>query len=56
MVTGALNFDPLGLKPKDPAEFKSVHTKEIDTGRLAMLAIATAGILAQEIVTGKSVF
>jgi len=45
------------LKPKDGPdgpEFKSIQTKEINNGRLAMLA--TAGIIAQEMVTGQTVF
>jgi len=53
-VAGDFGFDPLGLKPKDPAEFNKLQTKELSNGRLAMLA--TAGILAQEAVTGQQVF
>jgi len=56
-IAGDFGFDPLGLKPKDGPdgpEFKSIQTKEINNGRLAMLA--TAGIIAQEMVTGKTVF
>merc|ERR1719159_1049469 len=53
-VPGDFNFDPLGLKPKDAAGFKELQTKEINNGRLAMLA--AMGILAQELVTKKSVF
>ena len=53
-TAGDLRFDPLGLKPQSPAAFKTMATKEINNGRLAMLAIA--GIVAQELVTGKSVF
>jgi len=52
-VNGDLKFDPLGLKPRSPAEFKTMVTKELNNGRLAMLAIA--GIVAQELVTGKSI-
>lgn len=44
----------IGLKPKDPAGFKNMVTKELNNGRLAMLAIA--GIVAQELVTGQSIF
>merc|ERR1712048_753466 len=51
---GDFNFDPLGLKPTDPAELKELQNKELNNGRLAMLA--AAGILAQEAATGKSVF
>jgi len=53
-VPGDFNFDPLGLKPKDAAEFKTLQTKEINNGRLAMLA--AMGILAQELATGKKIF
>jgi len=53
-VPGDLGFDPLGMKPKDPEEFKKLQTKEINNGRLAMLA--AVGIMAQEMVTGKWVF
>jgi hypothetical protein len=53
-VPGDLGWDPLGLKPKDAKAFKEMQNKEINNGRLAMLA--AAGILAQEAVTGKYVF
>merc|ERR1711990_559014 len=39
-------FDPLGLMPEDPAELKEMQTKELNNGRLAMIAIA--GMVAQE--------
>merc|ERR1712014_516705 len=51
---GDLGFDPLGIKPSDPMELKEIQTKELNNGRMAMLA--TMGILAQELVTGKKVF
>jgi hypothetical protein len=47
---GDFGFDPLNLKPKDPKEFKIMQTKELNNGRLAM--IAAAGMIAQELVTG----
>merc|ERR1719230_222651 len=53
-VPGDLGFDPLGLKPKDPKEFKEMQTKELNNGRLAM--IAAAGMIAQELVTGQKLF
>merc|ERR1712176_1306596 len=53
-VPGDFNFDPLGLKPTDAAKFKELQTKEINNGRLAMLA--AIGIVAQEFATGKKVF
>merc|ERR1719231_587457 len=49
---GDLGFDPLGLAPEDPAEFRLMQEKELSHGRLAMLA--AAGFLAQEAVTGKT--
>jgi hypothetical protein len=53
-VPGDLGWDPLGLKPTDPAELKTMQTKELNNGRLAM--IAAAGMLAQELATGEKVF
>jgi light-harvesting complex I chlorophyll a/b binding protein 4 len=50
-VPGDLGYDPLGLKPKTDAEFKEMQNKELNNGRLAMLA--TAGMIAQELVTGQ---
>merc|ERR1712151_1193959 len=49
---GDLAWDPLGLKPADPAEFREMQEKELSHGRLAMLA--AAGFMAQEAVTGKT--
>merc|ERR1712182_101940 len=51
---GDLGFDPLGLKPTDPAELKEMQTKELNNGRLAMMAIA--GMIIQEGVTGGKLF
>ena len=53
-VNGDLKFDPLGLKPTAPAALKTIQTKELNNGRLAMLAIA--GIVAQELVTKAPIF
>ena len=50
---GDIGFDPLGLKPEDPEEFNIMQTKELQNGRLAMLA--AAGFLAQEAVDGKGI-
>merc|ERR1719199_2072533 len=49
---GDLGFDPLNLKPEDPAEFRLMQEKELSHCRLAM--IAAAGFLAQEAVTGQT--
>jgi len=53
-VPGDLGFDPLGLKPTDPGQLKEMQTKELNNGRLAM--IAAAGMLAQELVTRQKIF
>ena len=50
---GDIGFDPLGLKPEDPEELDLMITKELQNGRLAMLA--AAGFLAQEAVDGKGI-
>jgi light-harvesting complex I chlorophyll a/b binding protein 1 len=42
-----LSFDPLGLKPTDDEELKVLQTKELNNGRLAMIAIA--GFVLQEV-------
>merc|ERR1711985_136155 len=51
---GDLGFDPLGLKPTNPEEFKEMQNKELNNGRLAM--IAAAGMIAQELATGQKLF
>ncbi|KAK3247900.1 hypothetical protein CYMTET_42615 [Cymbomonas tetramitiformis] len=51
---GDLGFDPLGMKPSGEKEFIRVQNKELNNGRLAMIAIA--GLVAQELVTGEKVF
>ena len=51
---GDLGFDPLGLLPSDPAEAKLMRTKELQNGRLAMLAVV--GFCLQEEVNGLKVF
>jgi hypothetical protein len=48
-----INFDPLGLNPTDPDELMSIQTKELQNGRLAMLA--AVGFMAQELVDGKGI-
>ena len=52
-VPGDIGFDPLNLKPKDDAKFFELQTKELQNGRLAMLA--AAGFMAQELVDGKGI-
>jgi len=51
---GDVGFDPLGLKPEDEEEFFAMSTKELQHGRVAMLAVA--GIVAQELTNGKEIF
>merc|ERR1711924_90944 len=46
-ANGDLGWDPLGLKPTDPAELKEMQTKEINNGRLAMIGIV--GMIGQEL-------
>jgi len=50
---GDIGFDPLGLKPTDSEELNIMITKELQNGRLAM--IAAAGFLAQEAADGKGI-
>jgi hypothetical protein len=50
---GDIDFDPLGLRPEDPAAFAEMNTKELQNGRLAMLA--AAGFIAQELVNGQEI-
>lgn len=50
---GDIGFDPFGLKPTDQKELNTMITKELQHGRLAMLA--AAGFLAQEAVNGKGI-
>merc|ERR1719515_629606 len=53
-ASGDLGFDPLGLKPTDPEELKQMQTKELQNGRLAM--IAAAGMIAQELASQEKLF
>jgi len=53
-VPGDFMFDPLGLKPKTEAELEVMQTKELNNGRLAMIAMA--GMVVQELVTGEKLF
>ena len=50
---GDISFDPLGLKPSDAEEFATMQTKELNNGRLAM--IAAAGMCVQEQVNGQGI-
>jgi len=50
---GDYGWDPLGLRPKEPKAWLEAQNKEINNGRLAMLAVA--GIIAAEESTGLKV-
>jgi hypothetical protein len=50
---GDLGFDPLGLKPKSADGFATQQTKELNNGRLAMLAVA--GFCVQELVNHQTI-
>jgi len=47
---GDLNFDPLNIRPTEKGEFDLMVTRELQNGRLAMLAVA--GFWAQEKING----
>ena len=51
---GDLKFDPLNLKPTNAADFDVMTTKELNNGRLAM--IAAMGMIVQEQVTHHTLF
>jgi len=51
---GSLGFDPLGLKPSDEKQLRTMQEKELNNGRLAMIGVA--GFVGQELVTSKSLF
>lgn len=52
-IPGDLQFDPFGFKPEDPDDLFTMQTRELQNGRLAMLA--TAGFMAQELTDGKGI-
>jgi light-harvesting complex I chlorophyll a/b binding protein 1 len=49
-----ITFDPLGLAPKDPDAFREMQTKELNNGRVAM--IASIIFFYQEATSGKGLF
>uniref|UniRef100_A0A7S2MJE1 Uncharacterized protein n=1 Tax=Haptolina brevifila TaxID=156173 RepID=A0A7S2MJE1_9EUKA len=52
--SGDLGFDPLRLKPESAEELREMQTKELNNGRLAMIAIA--GMVGQELWTGSKLW
>jgi len=53
-AAGDYGFDPLNLKPTSAEELKAMQTKELNNGRLAMIAIA--GMVGQELAQGTKLF
>jgi len=51
---GNLGFDPLKLLPSDPVGRALMEEKELNNGRLSMVAFA--GLVGQELVTGAPIF
>jgi hypothetical protein len=51
---GDIGFDPFGLKPTGAKEFAEMQTKELNNGRLAM--IAAIGMIGQELATQQTLF
>lgn len=50
---GDLGYDPLRIKPKSQGELIQMQNRELQHGRLAMLAIT--GFVVQECVNGKGI-
>ena len=53
-LPGDVGFDPLGMKPVDGAGLLAMQDKELNNGRLAMIAVA--GMTVQELVTDATLF
>ena len=51
---GDLGFDPFGVAPKNDADMLNMKNKELNNGRLAMIAVA--GMTAEELVSGGKLF
>jgi len=52
-INGDLGFDPLNLMPDNEEDFNVLRTKELNNGRLAMIAVM--GFWAQELVNQKGI-
>ena len=53
-VPGDFGWDPMDMYPTDPAGRVEIQTKELNNGRVAMIAVA--GMVAQELATGAKLF
>jgi len=53
-IPGNLGFDPLKLMPKTAKDVNTMKTKELNNGRLAMIAVA--GLVVQELITSEKIF
>ena len=53
-VPGDFGWDPMDMYPTDPAGRIDMQTKELNNGRVAMIAIA--GMVAQELATNAKLF
>jgi len=53
-IPGDYQWDPMDMYPALPKERLEMQTKELNNGRLAMIAIA--GMVAQELATGNKLF
>ena len=53
-VAGDYGWDPLGLKPTTESGLKEMQTKELNNGRLAMIAVA--GMVGQELASTAKLF
>lgn len=53
-TAGDYGFDPLNFSPKDKKAMEQMRNKELNNGRLAMIGVV--GIIAQELVTGSTIF
>ncbi|XRB07335.1 chlorophyll a-b binding protein [Pycnococcus provasolii] len=51
---GDLGWDPLGLKPDTSEDFYNMQEKELNNGRLAMVALA--GCVLQEVASARPIF
>ena len=53
-VPGDFGWDPMDFYPTDPQGRIEMQTKELNNGRVAMIAVA--GMVAQELATGAKLF